>query len=761
MLVIAGTRPECIKLAPVVRELGQRHGLAGIVVNSGQHVEAVRRTFAEFDIHPDLELPALPPQPNLGAASRHLVHALATVLRQVRPALVVVQGDTLTAYAGARAGARTGIPVVHVEAGLRAPSVSDPFPEEWFRRRIARYADFHFAPCASAHRNLLAEGMPADRIHDVGNTGIDSLRRLLARDASIATGGSAPRTQVLVTLHRRENWDGKANIICDALIALGEARPDLRMLVPVHPNPRIAPRIRHRLGSHPQFTLVAPMNYREFIAAAAGAALIVSDSGGIQEEVPHLGVPLLVPRSCTERPEGVASGFVRLVNVDRAAIVGAALAMLDAPRKAGASVRPRRAVRRRPGGRAHRRRAGDRTGRSRRGMTATSSRANAPSAHAAPDDPSTGSAVGRWLLEGPAQLRDGAHAGAIAGTLHDGRATYVYPEIAGYYLQWLAWRARTFGGTPALATRAHRVQDWLGAWLAADATPRTRIYLDAATDDWRNGALFFFDVAMVARGLAAAAETGLLVPDATVVRGVDAALQRLIAADGLFAACIATAPEVTLPQRWSTRRGGFLAKAAAGVIVAGRDLPGIAPEVTAAAHATFAASLDWMREQPHREAHPLLYTFEGIMALPDDARFAATLAETGRAVRCDARAGGTGRLSAGDAERGQRRRRTRADRRARAGAAHRLPAARASTAPTVRPGRVRARRGCACARGPSHGRGRLRARCCAGEHQCLGGDVRRPGVRDGCAAAGRRRMVARRPVAGVTPPSSPVVAPRR
>ena len=330
-LVIAGTRPECIKLAPVVRELAHRSALAGVVVNSGQHVDAVRRTFAEFDIEADIELPALPPQPNLRAASRHLAERLATVIRQVRPSLVIVQGDTLTAYAGARAGAGTGYPVVHVEAGLRSPSVADPFPEEWFRRRIARHADHHFAPCASAHRNLLAEGVPAARVHDVGNTGIDSLRRLLTEGDPAPPGARAARNRVLVTLHRRENWDGKADIICDALIALGAARPNLRMLMPVHPNPRIAPRIRQRLGGQPQFTLVPPMNYRDFIAAAAGAALIVSDSGGIQEEVPHLGVPLLVPRSCTERPEGVERGFVRLVAVDRDVIVAEALALLAAP----------------------------------------------------------------------------------------------------------------------------------------------------------------------------------------------------------------------------------------------------------------------------------------------------------------------------------------------------------------------------------------------------------------------------------------------
>jgi UDP-N-acetylglucosamine 2-epimerase (non-hydrolysing) len=334
VLVIAGTRPECIKLAPVIRELAHRRAVSGTVVNSGQHAEAVRRTFAEFGIRCDTELPPLPSAPNLTAASRNLAARLRAVIEQVRPTLVLVQGDTLTAYAGARAGAEAGYPVVHVEAGLRAPTVSDPFPEEWFRRRIASHAQFHFAPCASAQTNLIAEGTPPERIHCVGNTGIDSLRALLAQDATPATPDRA-RNRVLVTLHRRENWDGKADIICDALVALANRRPALRMLVPVHPNPRIAPRIRHRLSGHPHFTLAAPMAYREFIAAAADAALVISDSGGIQEEVPHLGVPLLVPRSCTERPEGVATGFVRLVDVDRDAIVREALAMLDAPRRSG------------------------------------------------------------------------------------------------------------------------------------------------------------------------------------------------------------------------------------------------------------------------------------------------------------------------------------------------------------------------------------------------------------------------------------------
>ena len=331
VFIVAGTRPECIKLAPIVRELARRRRLSALVVSSGQHAEAVRRTFGEFQIQCDVELPPLGASPNLAVASRRMIRALEAAIAHCRPALVLVQGDTLTAYAGARAGELAGCPVAHVEAGLRAPSVDDPFPEEWFRRRIARHARFHFVPCDSAYLNLVAEGAPTERIHQVGNTGIDSLRALLEESPPETDGG--PR-ELLVTLHRRENWDDKADVICDELLDLAHARRDLRMRVPVHPNPRIASRLRRRLSACAQFTLAPPLAYREFIAAVARAPLVISDSGGIQEEVPHLGVPLLVPRSCTERPEGVATGFVRIVPVERGAIVREAIAMLAAPRRA-------------------------------------------------------------------------------------------------------------------------------------------------------------------------------------------------------------------------------------------------------------------------------------------------------------------------------------------------------------------------------------------------------------------------------------------
>ena len=235
--------------------------------------------------------------------------------------------------------------------------------------------------------------------------------------------------------------------------------------------------------------------------------------------------------------------------------------------------------------------------------------------------------IAAWLLDGPAQLRSGEHAGAVAGTLDaSGAASYVYPEIAGYYLQWLAWRARTSGPTPALAARAADVQRWLAVWLARGDVPATRVFLDGTTGDWRNGAVFFFDVAMVARGLGSAVQTQLLAPDVNVVAGVSRQLERLIAADGLYSACVRSESGGELPDRWSTRRGGFLAKAAAGIVTSAPSLPGLSVHVAAAAGATFDASLDWMQARPHREAHPLLYTFEGVMALPGHRRFDDALA---------------------------------------------------------------------------------------------------------------------------------------
>ena len=334
VLVVAGTRPECIKLAPILRALAHHPDMSTLLVNSGQHLHAVRDALAEFDLHADIELAALPTSSNLAAAHQYLRVELRAVMRRFGPDLVMVQGDTLTAYSGARAARDAACFIAHVEAGLRTDALLEPFPEEWFRRQIARYADIHFAPSRIAAENLFAEGYDSRKVHNVGNTAIDSLRRRLDETRHVARRSRRTRNTVLVTLHRRANYDRNAASVCAALIDLVAARPGLRVLFPVHPNPRISATIRRHLGTHPAFDLVEPMRYGNFIDSAARAALIISDSGGIQEEAPHLGTPLLVPRSNTERPESLATGFVQLVAVERAALVRAALAALDAPRRA-------------------------------------------------------------------------------------------------------------------------------------------------------------------------------------------------------------------------------------------------------------------------------------------------------------------------------------------------------------------------------------------------------------------------------------------
>ena len=233
------------------------------------------------------------------------------------------------------------------------------------------------------------------------------------------------------------------------------------------------------------------------------------------------------------------------------------------------------------------------------------------------------SPLAAWLLK-VAQCKNGPHAGAIAGCVSiSGAPSYVYPEIAGYYLSWLAWRARQDGPSPELAQHAAAAQRWLARWLAMPGPP-TRVHLDGTCEDWRNHARFTFDLAMVLRGLGAAAHAGLLQPEAAVVAGVSCEIARAVADDGALVACVADAG-TTLPDRWSTRRGPFLAKAAAGILRAATQLPDIPAGLARAAERTFVTSVAALAREPHRESHPLLYAFEGVLNLPRHPRFHDTL----------------------------------------------------------------------------------------------------------------------------------------
>ena len=331
VLVVAGTRPECLKLASLVTALRESDGCSALLLNSGQHDSMVRRTFAHLGIDCDLAPGQLLPM-SLSHAVRALRERIRGIALSHRTALLVAQGDTSTAYATALAARDLGLPVAHVEAGLRSDHPWRPFPEELFRRRIAPIAALHFAPTVAATRNLLREGVPATRVFQVGNTVVDLLRREVENNSPTPLP-FLPETRAIVTLtlHRRENYGRGLDVACAAVLDMLDADPDLGLVCPVHPNPAVGARIRRHLRGHPRIALVEPLDYRDFIALLLRSRLVITDSGGIQEEAPYLGLRVLVVRENTERPESVALGCARLVPLDRDRIAADALEMLAQP----------------------------------------------------------------------------------------------------------------------------------------------------------------------------------------------------------------------------------------------------------------------------------------------------------------------------------------------------------------------------------------------------------------------------------------------
>jgi hypothetical protein len=243
-------------------------------------------------------------------------------------------------------------------------------------------------------------------------------------------------------------------------------------------------------------------------------------------------------------------------------------------------------------------------------------------------------ALTSWLLGDRAQVASGAHAGAVTGWVdREGRASYVYPEITGYYLQWLAWHAACHGVNDETRRHAAAAQGWLLLWAFGAETPETRIYLEPAGQDWRNAALFFFDLAMVLRGLASAARLELIESDPRLVARVSELLWRLVADDGMFDACVATRVDAALPERWSTRRGPFLSKAAGGVLIAAAQFSSLPRALAEAADATFGAALESMSTQSHSETHALLYGIEGALSLPEHPAAVAAMPHMVRQLR--------------------------------------------------------------------------------------------------------------------------------
>lgn len=329
VLVLAGTRPEAIKVAPVVMALREESGVRTTLCSTGQHREMLIQAFADFGLVPDRSLDIMQQGQTLASLSSRLFASVDPVLEELAPDWVLVQGDTTTVMVSSMCAFYRHIRVGHIEAGLRSFRKGAPFPEEINRRVAAVVADLHFAPTATAKGNLLREGVPEAAVVVTGNTVIDALlwmRERIRRDVDllpplVRNAREAGKRLVLITGHRRESFGEGFASICRAIRALADAHTDTLFVYPVHLNPQVRKPVGEILSGHERILLLEPLSYKHFIALMDAAHLVLTDSGGIQEEAPALGKPVLVMRDVTERPEGVSAGTAKLVGRELKAII--------------------------------------------------------------------------------------------------------------------------------------------------------------------------------------------------------------------------------------------------------------------------------------------------------------------------------------------------------------------------------------------------------------------------------------------------------
>jgi UDP-N-acetylglucosamine 2-epimerase (non-hydrolysing) len=337
VLSVFGTRPEAIKMAPVVKALAAADGIEARVCVTGQHREMLDQVLSLFRITPDYDLALMRPGQTLGDVTSAVLSGLDGVLADFGPDIVLVHGDTTTTLAASLAAYYRQTPVGHVEAGLRTGNIYSPWPEEINRKVAGAVAELHFAPTDKSRTNLRNEGVPDGRIFVTGNTVIDALHdvvKLIGDDSGLAAelatrfGIPEDRRLILVTGHRRESFGGGFDRICEALARLAE-RPDVEVVYPVHLNPNVKGPVERLLGGRSNIRLMPPQDYLPFVYLMSRAELIITDSGGVQEEAPSLGKPVLVMRDTTERPEAVEAGTVKLVGTDVDGIVSTAGELLD------------------------------------------------------------------------------------------------------------------------------------------------------------------------------------------------------------------------------------------------------------------------------------------------------------------------------------------------------------------------------------------------------------------------------------------------
>ena len=327
IVCVIGTRPEAIKMAPLIRWLRHEPWCECIVLCTAQHRELLDQVLELFGIIPDADFGVMRPNQTLSGLTSRLIESFDEFLSRHRPDALLAQGDTTTAMTAALSSFYHRVPFGHVEAGLRTGNLYGPYPEEMNRLVAARIARWHFAPTEEAGRNLVREGIAPSAVRVTGNTVIDALLQVSEQcsDQPLAPG----HRLVLVTAHRRENFGPPLDNICRAIRHLAERRPDVHFLYPMHPNPNVRRVVCDALAGHPRIALVEPLEYRAFVAAMKQAHFILTDSGGVQEEAPALGKPVLVLRDETERPEAVAAGVVRLVGTGFENIVAEATRLLD------------------------------------------------------------------------------------------------------------------------------------------------------------------------------------------------------------------------------------------------------------------------------------------------------------------------------------------------------------------------------------------------------------------------------------------------
>jgi UDP-N-acetylglucosamine 2-epimerase (non-hydrolysing) len=331
VLTVFGTRPEAIKMAPLVQALAAQPSVESQVCVTAQHRQMLDQVLDLFEIHPEHDLDIMRPGQDLNTITTNILQRIGAVYEESRPDVVLVHGDTTTTFAASLAAFYQRIPVGHVEAGLRTGDLYSPWPEEANRQLTSVLARLHFAPTETSRRNLLQENVPAARIHVTGNTVIDALlavQRKFESSRALADGMlqrfdflREDRRMVLITGHRRENFGDGFERICQAIRSLGNRHPDTDFVYPVHLNPNVREPVMRLLSGAPNIHLIEPQDYLPFVYLMMRSTVILTDSGGIQEEAPSLGKPVLVMRDTTERPEAVEAGTVRLVGTDTQAIV--------------------------------------------------------------------------------------------------------------------------------------------------------------------------------------------------------------------------------------------------------------------------------------------------------------------------------------------------------------------------------------------------------------------------------------------------------